>query len=71
MRDALPPGPHPALDRAQARVLSSPAAHGLVRDLEFRVDGLVRDGLELLMVNFCVSRKSLQVCYGALPLGRR
>lgn len=44
----LPSSPHPALHTAQTGILGRPAAHGVVRGLQFRVNGLICDALELL-----------------------
>jgi hypothetical protein len=46
---STPPGAHPALHRAQARVLGRPAAHGHVGHLKLRVNDLVGDVGELLL----------------------
>lgn len=47
---SLSPGAHPSLNSSQTGIFRSPTAHRFVRDLKFRVDGLIGNRLELLIL---------------------
>ncbi len=61
---STPPRANPAQDTSQTWVFVRPAAHGDIGCLKFIVDGLVGDGLELLVL-VSISLRSLSL------LGRR